>query len=245
MPALSAQAIVHIWEVALHQHPVDRALTLLAMAFPEMTMDELLVLSVGQRDARLLDVQQATFGSQLAGFVTCPACEHPLEFEFGVTDIRVEPEIAHVSHQAQEVAIEGYEVQFRLPNSADLRRVAQCREVLTARQLLIERCILRVSQDGADVAMADLPETIVTELLEHMAACDPQAEVQLDVHCSVCQQSWSVLFDIVLFLWSEICAQAQRLLREVHTLARAYGWHEGEILSMSTARRQFYLEMVT
>jgi len=54
-----------------------------------------------------------------------------------------------------------------------------------------------------------------------------------------------VMFDIVSFFWSEICVQAKRLLREVHILARAYGWREADILSMSAARRQLYLEMVT
>ena len=59
------------------------------------------------------------------------------------------------------------------------------------------------------------------------------------------RRSWAVMFDVVSFFWSEICVQAKRLLREVHTLARAYGWREVDILGMSTARRQFYLEMVT
>jgi hypothetical protein len=33
-------------------------------------------------------------------------------------------------------------------------------------------------------------------------------------------------------------------LREVHTLAWAYGWREADILAMSPARRQFYIELV-
>ena len=35
-----------------------------------------------------------------------------------------------------------------------------------------------------------------------------------------------------------------RLLRQVHTLAMAYGWREIDILSMSALRRQVYLEML-
>jgi hypothetical protein len=35
----------------------------------------------------------------------------------------------------------------------------------------------------------------------------------------------------------------RRLLREVHTLALAYGWREADILNMSARRRRFYLEM--
>ena len=42
----------------------------------------------------------------------------------------------------------------------------------------------------------------------------------------------------------EIHAWAKRTLREVHTLASAYGWSEREILSMSAVRRALYLEMV-
>ena len=34
-----------------------------------------------------------------------------------------------------------------------------------------------------------------------------------------------------------------RILREVHTLAAAYGWSEAEILALSPARRRVYLEL--
>jgi len=33
-------------------------------------------------------------------------------------------------------------------------------------------------------------------------------------------------------------------LSDVHTLARAYGWRERDILTLSPTRRQFYLNMV-
>ena len=51
--------------------------------------------------------------------------------------------------------------------------------------------------------------------------------------------------DIASFFWSEIHSWAQRALREVATLARAYGWREADILSMSARRRQAYLEMIS
>ncbi|HEX2516118.1 MAG TPA: phage baseplate protein, partial [Chloroflexota bacterium] len=38
--------------------------------------------------------------------------------------------------------------------------------------------------------------------------------------------------------------RARRLLREVHTLARAYGWREAEILALPGRRRQTYLDLV-
>ena len=50
--------------------------------------------------------------------------------------------------------------------------------------------------------------------------------------------------DIAGFFWAELDAWARRLLREIHTLARFYGWSEAEILALSPLRRRCYLEMV-
>jgi len=256
MRGLSAQEVLYIWEVALRQHPVDRALTILALALPEVPWDELLALSVGQRDAHLLAIRERTFGSQLAGFAECLACQERLEFVFDVADLWAEHgtrdgqelvgALLHAATaQVHEVTIEGFALRFRLPNSLDLAQVVRCGDVTAARTLLVQRCVLQASQDEVAVAVAALPETVLTTLVESMDQYDPQAEIQLNLTCPACDRSWSVMFDIVSFFWSEICVQAKRLLREVHTLARAYGWREADILSMSAARRQLYLEMVT
>jgi hypothetical protein len=247
MHSLSGQELLRIWEVAQHQHPVSQALTILAVAEPGVPQDELLGMSIGQRDARLLTVRLATFGSQLAGYAECTACQERLEFTLDVADIRVVPERtndAATTNQVYEAPIEGYELRFRLPNSLDLAHIVCCRDELTARALLLQRCVLHASLDGQEVALANLPETVLTTLADLMEQYDPQADIQLNPSCPACGQSLPMMFDIVSFLWAEICVQAKRLLREVHTLARAYGWREMDILSMSPARRQFYLEMV-
>jgi hypothetical protein len=62
--------------------------------------------------------------------------------------------------------------------------------------------------------------------------------------CAACGHRWSALFDIVAFFWTELCVRAERLLVEVHTMARAYGWREADILAMSEARRHCYLEFL-
>ncbi len=284
MHGLLAQELLYIWEMSLQQHPVDRALTILAVALPEMPRDELLALSAGQRDAHLLAVRERTFGSQLAGFAECPDCQERLEFALDVADIRAMPQIENGTEGATkdvteiedgtggainlaprqgvyEVTIEGYDLRFRLPDSLDLAQIARCGDVDAARNLLVQRCVVHAAiladksamgeinrplhLDVAGASLVDLPETVIAALAEYMMQCDPQADVQLNLSCPACGQSWLVMFDVVSFFWSEICGQAKRLLREVDTLARAYGWREADILNMSTARRQFYLEMVT
>jgi len=244
MQALSGQEILSIWELGLEQHPLDRALTMLRVAFPEWPWDELVTLSIGQRDDLLLTIREYTFGSRLMGLAVCPECQDRLEFTIEIADIHTAQGVQPVDQEYQ-LTVDDYELRFRLLNSTDLTAIVGCRDVLTARRLLIERCVVQARQNGAEVDRATLPETVSSALARNMIKYDPQAEVVLDLSCAACGQRWQTLFDIVLFLWSEICAQAKRLLREVHTLAQSYGWHEADILSMSAARRQIYLEMAT
>jgi T4 bacteriophage base plate protein len=241
---LSAQEMLIIWERGLHQHPVERALTTLNVAMPALAPDALLALSIGQRDACLLTLHEATFGVRLESFVECPACQERLEFTLNVTDIRVTDEREGATSE-QQALIDGYEVRFRLPNSRDLITIARLLDVKQARSTLVERCIIEAKRDGETVVLSKLPESVIVGLAEQMACLDPQAEVQLNLSCPACGHRWSLLFDIVSFLWTEIGGQAKRLLHNVHILARAYGWREADILSMSAVRRQYYLEMVT
>jgi hypothetical protein len=79
---------------------------------------------------------------------------------------------------------------------------------------------------------------------EWLAAADPQADIEMALHCPGCAATWRQGFDIVSFLWAEIDAWARRTLYDVHRLAAAYGWREGDILAMSAPRRQAYLDLV-
>lgn len=245
MRGLSAQELLHIWEMALRTDSVNRAMTMLEMAWPETARSELHSLSVGERDANLLSIREATFGSQLASFAECPACKERLEFTFSVADIHAVPRSPASTGHIQELTIEGYRLCYRLPNSADLAQIVRYQDVTAARNFLLQQCVLQAYHDNAAVGTADLPESVIVALGKHMLEADPQAEIQIHLHCPVCAHNWSVIFDIVPFFWSEICVQAKRLMREVHILASAYGWSEADILAMSAPRRQFYLEMVT
>ena len=86
----------------------------------------------------------------------------------------------------------------------------------------------------------DVSEAVVTEI----ARRDPQGDIRFDLVCPDCSHQWEAIFDIVSFAWNEISAWAGRLLRQVHALARAYGWSEAQVLALSSFRRQMYLEML-
>jgi hypothetical protein len=240
---LSTYELLEVWELGEDQHPLDRALILLFAACPELTWDDLAELSVGQRDALLLTLREQTSGPRLNGFAECPRCAEQLEFDAAVADLRVAEPAA--GEQARELDADGLKLEFRLPDSRDLAAVLDCEDPAAARDLLARRCVLQVSRDGATEPIGELPSEVFAKLARRMAECDPQAEVLLDLRCPACDHRWQAPFDIATFLWAELAAQAKRLLREVYTLARAYGWREADILGMSPRRRGFYLEMVT
>lgn len=244
MCAFTVQEMLSIWEVGQAQHPLDRALTMLQMEFPDTARDKLALLSIGQRDSSLMSIREQTFGLRLSSLALCPACQGQVEFLLDTSQMHAESDIGPIG-RVHQLTGDGYELQFRLPNSHDLAAILGCQDVVLARQLLLQRCITQATRDGVEVKAEDLPEALVTAVTARMDELDPQAEMRLDLTCAACGHQWQVLFDIVSLLWTEITVCAKRLLGEVNTLALAYGWSEADILSMNPVRRQFYLEMVS
>jgi hypothetical protein len=234
MAPLSASALLEVWERGRTLHPVDRALRLVAVACPEVPTNEIAAMSLGDRDARLLSLHEETFGNGLPGVADCPGCGERLEFDLSTANLRGN-EPATGSGELQHA---GRILRFRPLNSHDLASVVGASSADEARLLLARRCLL----NGEDVELSD---DLVEALAERLAEIDPQAEVLLDLSCPACGRVWQLALDIEAYLWREISAEALRLLREVHTLARAYGWREADILAMSATRRRAYVELVT
>ena len=243
MKPLSAADVVRIWEMGLAQGPIDRALTILSPAFPELTREEMARLSLGQLNAHLFDVRERLLGSEMNCYAECPQCKEGLEFIIAVSAIRggaVEPK-----EQEQELSIEGYELRFRLLNTLDLKAVAGVPDKEAMRRMLAARCVLEARREGEEISGEQLPETVITGLAARLSEYDAKAEVLLDLECPSCKNRWQTALDIAGFFWNELSAQVRRLLGEVHTIACAYGWQEAEILAMSARRRHYYLELIS
>jgi hypothetical protein len=241
MHTLTGAELLSVWDRGRLQPPVQRALTLLAAACPETPPDSLAELPIGARDGRLLALREGTFGPRLAALARCPACGQRLDLTFAVADVRAP---GPPSDGELRLTAAGHDLCFRLPTSRDLLAAAGSDGVPAVRQRLLERCLIEARQGGAARTADGLPPQVVTAVVEHMARADPQADVRLAVTCPACGQAWEEAFDIVSYFWAEIDAWALRLLRDVHTLASAYGWREADILALSAWRRQCYLEMV-
>jgi hypothetical protein len=241
MHGLSASQTIGLWERGSGQHPIDRALTLLAAACPEFTLQQMAELGIGRRDRYLLGLRENIFGPTLDATARCPRCSETVEFTLRIADLSVDTAVAD---QPKEFEEGGIVVRYRLLNNSDLAAIARSGGVADARRVLLKRCVLEATLDGAAVCSEELPDQAVSKLAEHLADDDPQADLTLDLNCAECGHLWRIGFDISAFLWTEIDALARRLLAEVHTLARAYGWSEADVLAMGAVRRHLYLEMV-
>lgn len=242
MHALSVGELLAAWEQGIGESPVQRALDLLTAAWPETPREEFARLSLGQRDDRLLALRELLFGPELVGLAACPACGERVECRVPTAELRAADQGG--APEAQRVCVDGYEVRFRLPNSEDLLAVGDGGDLDGWSRRLLARCVEEARGPGEGRPVPELPAAVVAAVAEQMARVDPLGDVELGLTCRVCGHRWSTSFDIVSFLWREIDTWAERLLREVHALAGAYGWREADILALSPQRRRVYLELV-
>jgi hypothetical protein len=238
MRPLSNAALLEAWEAGLGQPHVERALSLLVAGVPDEPADALAALTIGERDERLLRLREATFGNRMPLVAACPQCGENLEAEVsanelvmkGAEDVPEAQTRVSVPHASFEIEVGGRTIRFRLPNSIDL---AVVRGSADAERALFARCVGEEHED-------DVMEAVAAK----MAELDPQSDIDLSLACAACGHRWSAPFDIASYFWSEIDAWAQRLLLEIHELARGYGWSERDILAMSGPRRRAYLELL-
>jgi hypothetical protein len=240
MRSLGDADILAVWEIAHRYHPVDQALALLMTAEPGHTRDELAALPLGQRDARLLALRQVLFGDTVNSCGICPRCHETMEFEIDCGALRTPEAGAH----ERTLHAEGHQLRVRPLSSFDLAAAAGSTDVAAARRILLQCCVVEAPCNNETVTVDALPETLHAAIAQAALAADPQAELLFDLICPACEHGWQATLDIAHILWREVAARAQRLLMEVHLLARAYSWRESDILAMSPARRNAYLQQV-
>ncbi|MGH9881329.1 MAG: phage baseplate protein [Pyrinomonadaceae bacterium] len=240
MLGLNATNLLTAWEQGISQHPLQRAVTLLALAWPQRSVDDWASASIGERDRQLLQLRDELFGAKFEAVAACPNCGERLELEFSTQDLLAQVAETSTSPRALRLESGGYEVGYRLPTTADLLAVADSPD--RARELLLERCVEAVSE-GVAIPASALPGEVSKLLGQKMADADPQADVHINLDCPACSHHWATVFDVLSYLWGEIDDWAQRLLHDVHSLASTYGWSERDILSMSATRRRLYLEL--
>jgi hypothetical protein len=183
--------------------------------------------SIAERDAAVLALRRATFGTTLASATACPHCGAQLEFALDAAALPAD------APAATELRVNG--LRFRLPTSRDLVEAGRCATSEDATRTLVRLCCF-------DETPAVLAQTLVAEVEGEMTRLLDGCEIELRFDCEACGHAWTSGFEICAYFWQEVEHRAADLLDEVHRLASRYGWEEAHILAMSGHRRAAYLD---
>ncbi|WP_144400827.1 hypothetical protein [Novosphingobium sp. MBES04] len=186
----------------------------------------------GGRNLRYVRLQAELGGGGMEAQAACPACAELCEFALPLGAML--ESVPPASDLEVGIEARGERWRFRLPRMSDLAALPPGTELGHA---LAETC--RLDDHGAPV-----PDLVVEALGRELDAADPLATPVVELTCSACQTLFSASVDLASFVAREMDRLANRLLRDVHLLARAYGWSEEAILAIPPARRRRYLALI-
>lgn len=229
MAPISDSIVLAMWERALREHPVDRALTLLSIGEGGGSRVGFAALSLAERDQRLMALAAAMFGPTVTLVAECPDCNAETELSFAADALGNVP--------GGDLCFEhdGQTIPYRRPNSRDLAAALSKADPGEARRVFL----------GALIDTPDAPDAMLDQLDTALADHAGPEALTLGYACSGCAKSRSAPFDILDYVWRRITARARRTLYDIHTLAGAYGWSSADILSLSPDRRAAHIAMVT
>ncbi|HET8927439.1 MAG TPA: hypothetical protein VFN24_06365 [Microbacterium sp.] len=235
--AVRAQTILDLAEAAQDETPIARALRVAAATGADAA--RLRDAPLGRLHAAALGFHTTLVGRRLDAVATCPVCAALVEFSLDA-DALAAIDVATAAGELTVTTDAGdWRAVWRAPTAGDLAAVAGREDAASA---LLALCCELTGPAGKGVA--DAPSEVVERVEAVLADADPLAELTVAVECPECGAVFDADVDPVAFVWREVQAGAQRVLREVDVLARAYGWTEAEVLALSEERRAAYLEIV-
>ena len=190
---------------------------------------------MGTRDVLLAGLLWSVAGEWVSACADCPGCGALLDVPVDVAAMAALP--VHEPGEQLSVLVDGIEVTFRLPTTADLIALGG-HPADRARSALLAACL------GLELGTATAPAPEMVAAVEAaMEQAAPAGAVDLLVRCPDCGLDSALPLDVPVLVWAEIETQASALLRDVHVLATSYGWTEADVLDLSPRRRAMYLAL--
>ena len=231
--------IVAAWEAASGLSPPRRTARLLVWSGGAVDEASALELDVATTASLLWASYADAFGPTADMVVACGSCGAALEAE-----IQLPHGAAVRTPHATAARVAGFEV--RVPTLGELDRVHGRPD---AGAQLRAWCVVPI--DGrqpspsaphvGDAGCAEMDWADVDAAVDELAGT---AALHAHVVCPECDAGFEATLDPGALVWDRIRLEAPRLLAEVTVLAQAFGWSESEILGLSDARRDAYLNLV-
>ena len=220
--------ILSLWERAVGRSRWDREDALLADAGRPQ--------GLGDRNRALLALRAALFGRDWQLGSDCPDCG--FECEFTADAIALADGLAAPNVDRGSVECQGRAIGVRAPTFEDLQAAAAQGDVASGAQALLARCLL------AEVDLAQLNEEDIEKIELGIENLDQAAIVTFALACPDCGHEWTSPLDVGNALWAELVRAAELSFLDIDALARAYGWTEDQITSLSPMRRAAYVQLV-
>jgi hypothetical protein len=181
-----------------------------------------------------LAIRQAWIGDQLSTDGECPECAERVDVSFRIGEYfrhfrpSTPADVVNTGDGWYEIS----GIRFRVPRVADLTAA------------------LAGDDSAATLAKASVEPTDLSEEQWEIvdAALDliaPSLDGTVGGLCPECGSSMSLRLDPCSYVMAELRDLFAGIYYEVHLLARAYGWKEIDILSMSRTRRIKYAHLIS
>lgn len=221
--------------------PLDGAIRLLRLAGSDgADRGEAADWPLASRDLALLQLAQDLFGDELACVATCPGCGELQEFELSASVVAK----AIVPNDAETIRIDDWEIGVVPLTSRLIAEAVTAGGLDDVEVKLAKAAVEQVRRLGDESIVTPIPDQLIRRLIARIEAREAQGEALVAFACANCGNEWSDSFDAGSHLRERIDETAARLLREIATLARAFGWSERETLALPPVRRRAYVEMV-
>jgi hypothetical protein len=243
MHALVGEQLLTAWDRGFHESDLSRALTLLTVSSAQRSREDAAALSLAERDLELWRLRQMTFGDSLRATLPCSGCAAQMEFSLQLSTVIKSLQQPNFSLPAVR-QMQGWQVTVAPATTLDLEAALQLPDQSSSTQALLERCTSMRDPTGSEARWNDVPAALRDCAVAVFEEIHEDAEFICAVTCPQCGAVEMADLDIGRSLWLEVRNAAMHLLREIHELARAYGWSESAIIAMSPRRRHDYLALV-
>ncbi len=241
MPLPTERQLLEAWESAPVASAMDRADVLLALARPDISPEALTQLPLGERERALLELRRSLLGPHMAALAACPRCgeRHDVEFDIDAL-LDAFPARAPVTVRVRHG---GLTLTVRTLTVGDQDEVARLPEGDDVARALFARCVVAARRGKQPVDPGAITAGARAAVAQALATADPLCQLSTDLACAGCGERWTVQLDTAAYLWRELHDWAEGVLWDVHTLARAYGWTEDDVLRLSPRRRALYVSL--
>jgi hypothetical protein len=185
------------------------------------------MLCAADRDRLLAAIYEGEIGARITASPRCPACDMQFDLDFTLAELIASVDLDHVGRAPRDT-LEVGDAVARVPTGADEIAASQSEDPVG---VLAARCCVQGHIEPGQLA-------------EALADAAPTLDLELDAACPGCGQVSPLSFNIQDYLLRTLQAEGTARAREIHVLARSYGWSLAEIQSLPRERRRRFVELV-